>query len=83
MQAAGFSPAAARADPISRRDKSLGLLYEARLRGLPQATKVAFVLRAKGFSPMARAARADPISRRDKSLGLLYEARLRGLPQAA
>jgi len=45
--------------------------------GLPQATQVAFVMQAAGFSPAA--ARADPISRRDKSLGLLYEARLRGL----
>jgi len=45
------------ANRARRRDKSVGLLYEARLRGLPQATQVAFVLRAKGFSPMARAAR--------------------------
>jgi len=34
-----------------RRDKSLGSIYEARLRGLPQATQVAFVLLAEGFIP--------------------------------
>jgi len=36
-----------------RRAEALGLHYEARLRGLPQATQVAFVTRAEGFSPPA------------------------------
>jgi len=42
-----------RVPPGGRRAKALGLRYEARLCGLAQATKVAFVVSAEGFSPAA------------------------------
>jgi len=42
-----------------RRAEALGLHNEARLRGLSQATQVAFVTLAEGFSPTAAATKSS------------------------
>jgi len=69
-----------------RRAEALGSHYKARLHELFQATQVAFVIKAEGFSPTASGWRRKAIPKRQRrraeALGSHYEARLRGLTQA-